>query len=829
MLLIKEPDAEPIPGYRLIEPLGRGGYGEVWKCEAPGGLVKAIKFVAGPLDELDNAPAPAAEELQAIQLIKSLRHPFLLSMERVELIDNELVIVMELADQSLLDLYHERRRSGLPGIDRKELLGYLQEAADVLDLLQRRHGLQHLDIKPGNLFLVSDHVKVADFGLVRSLSHPGQNGKPLAPGALTALYAAPELYQRGISSASDQYSLALVYQELLTGKLPFNGKNSRQLMLAHCTAEPDLSALPPEDRPIVARALSKEPSRRFPTCMEFIRALQAGSAAPTITSGQQARDTMLAGPRASGDTRRDSTANLTLPTRPADPQILPGYQFLSCRGRTPFEEIWEVQSPEGEPWLARFFYGLGGRDPGRDDALRRLESLRHPALPPLRLLPGGPGSLVVVTDRPGDSLREQFQAQRGSPPGDNLPGLPRRQLLGWLRQAAEALEELRQQTGWQHLGLTPRHLLIDDTRVRLADFGLLPLLWLPAGQLSAHLQARYAAPELFTGQGSQACDSYSLAVIFQEMLTGAPPWRGRRGGLPNFDSLTDADRQVVERAVDADPAERYTSCLELVAALEEAGSGRRLLAGVCGEASADGRELETAAILVAELLVEAGGGQALAQPELWGSSPFGGAMLQARFPARMPDGAWSAFEGFRRQWRAQPVRSGTSGVAFQIDLPGRFWQRWLSGTPALLVELQWEQHGHLQPELCVEIAAAEPERTSDALVREVAPLVLESLRQQFEAFPERRGRKRLSWPHPVRTSCLQADGSWSEPVAGEGKDISLTGMGIYLPQVLPSPSVRLELTVPTRPEPVVLLGRCVRLQRCSEGRYQAGIAFADAE
>ena len=45
MSFIREPNAEPIPGYRLIEPLGSGGFGEVWKCEAPGGLFKAIKFV----------------------------------------------------------------------------------------------------------------------------------------------------------------------------------------------------------------------------------------------------------------------------------------------------------------------------------------------------------------------------------------------------------------------------------------------------------------------------------------------------------------------------------------------------------------------------------------------------------------------------------------------------------------------------------------------------------------------------------------------------------------------------------------------------------------
>src|ERR1700687_4933430 len=138
-----ESGSEPILGYKLIERIGGGGFGEVWKCEAPGGLLKAIKFVYGDLQTASPDGQRAEQELKALSRVKTVRHPYILSLERYDIIDGQLLIVMELADRNLWDRFRESRGQGLPGIPREELLGYMAETAEALDLMNSLYQLQH--------------------------------------------------------------------------------------------------------------------------------------------------------------------------------------------------------------------------------------------------------------------------------------------------------------------------------------------------------------------------------------------------------------------------------------------------------------------------------------------------------------------------------------------------------------------------------------------------------------------------------------------------------------------------------------------------------------
>src|SRR5262249_15567354 len=205
-----------------------------------------------------------------------------------------------------------------------------------------------LDVKPQNLFLVSNHVKVGDFGLVNHL----QAGEP-GLGAITPLYASPEVFQGSISAHSDQYSLAVVYQELLTGGLPCTGKNSRVLMLQHAQQEPALQLLPEGDRTVVARALSKDPRARFGSCTEFINALAHGV-------------TEVVTPLTEVDTRKLPAAR-TVRTRPSDtprPTVPPSafgpLEITDLVARSPLTEVWRGKLPDGAPRLVSVLFGCAG-------------------------------------------------------------------------------------------------------------------------------------------------------------------------------------------------------------------------------------------------------------------------------------------------------------------------------------------------------------------------------------------------------------------------------------------------------------------------------------
>lgn len=253
------PGVEAARGYRLVQQLGKGGFAEVWKAEGPRGPV-ALKFLA--LSE-----KAALVERRSLAIITHLEHPHLLRIYETWQMDGFFVVAMELADGTLMDRWRCEREAGGVGIPRDELLRYLRDAAEGIDFLQKRY-IQHRDIKPQNLFLVGDTLKVGDFGLMRLLAH----SVTAHSGSLTVSYAPPEFFEGKTTRQSDVYSLAVSYCQMRGGRLPFAGSPAA-VVAAHLGRAPDLSMLPPQERAVVGKALAKRSDERWPTCRAFVEAL----------------------------------------------------------------------------------------------------------------------------------------------------------------------------------------------------------------------------------------------------------------------------------------------------------------------------------------------------------------------------------------------------------------------------------------------------------------------------------------------------------------------------------------------------------------------------
>ena len=313
----------PIPGYRLIKFLGRGGFGEVWKATAPGGLEVAMKFI-------NLSGKPGQKELRSLQVVRQLRHPNLIPVTAYWLRDeeghvlpdpveqemlqksstgkdvhstnkildtmvgmpdtlttpsygrpSELIIAMGLADTSLFDRLQECQRKGLPGLPQDELMGYMEDAAKAIDYLNspthkfmgesEPMSVQHCDIKPHNILIISGAAQVCDFGLARVMGDV-QNSSAAAG---TIAYAAPECIKEGKpSSTTDQYSLAISYLELKTGALPYDSETWMEVLAAVQDGNLNLSKLPPAEQAIIKRATAHDPADRFATCVAMVQALR---------------------------------------------------------------------------------------------------------------------------------------------------------------------------------------------------------------------------------------------------------------------------------------------------------------------------------------------------------------------------------------------------------------------------------------------------------------------------------------------------------------------------------------------------------------------------
>lgn len=265
---------EPFPGYKLRELRGRGGYADVWEAETKEGKRVALKFLSG----IESNAAP--REIRAIEAVRQLHHPHLVRVDSVWMFKGYIVISMELAEASLLDLLDAYKAEFGSPIIREHACLMLSQVASALDFLNTRQhhiddkvvAIRHCDVKPSNMLMFGDVIKLTDFGLTMIATSNLQPHRR----AGTLDYAAPEVFQGRISEHTDQYALGVSYVQLRTSKFPFHD-TPKNFDRKYTRPVPDLSLLTPPERPIISRALSAVPQDRWPSCRELIAELSKAS------------------------------------------------------------------------------------------------------------------------------------------------------------------------------------------------------------------------------------------------------------------------------------------------------------------------------------------------------------------------------------------------------------------------------------------------------------------------------------------------------------------------------------------------------------------------
>ena len=275
---------ERIGRYKIVKELGRGAMGIVYKAFDPKiGRTVAVKTIRfGEVEEPERRAKLRERLFREARSAGVLSHPGIVTIYDVEEEQDLAYITMEFVNGPTMEMMLGSGKA----LTADRLLDILRQTAAALDYAHRK-GIVHRDIKPGNIMVSEEgSVRITDFGIAKMTDSENltRTGNLLG----TPNYMSPEQV-RGLTvdGATDQFSLAVVAYESLTGERPFPGEHLTTVVYKIVAEEPISPerinpTLGPAIDEVLRKGLAKDPSERYPSCGEFVQALESACKA---TSG----------------------------------------------------------------------------------------------------------------------------------------------------------------------------------------------------------------------------------------------------------------------------------------------------------------------------------------------------------------------------------------------------------------------------------------------------------------------------------------------------------------------------------------------------------------
>jgi serine/threonine-protein kinase len=413
--------------YELAGEIGRGASGIVYRATDPAiGRTVAVKTLR--LDNLADLGERLGVRERLFREARSagaLLHPNIVTIFDAGEEQGVAYIAMELVEGSPLS----NRWNGTEAVPNETLMAILRQTAAALDFAHAK-GIIHRDVKPANILIDQTlQAKILDFGIAKLASQQMTHTSTLVG---TPNYMSPEQIEGAMMDGrSDQFSLAVIAYELLTGERPFRGPTLPALLYQITQQNPQPANLVNPTLPLAAanslqRALSKHPIGRYRTCTAFVEDLSAAlGAAPAWHSLPQG---------AAGDLPTIATHHASVPPPAAAPASAPVVHELPParpprRDDEPARRSWSWVAILGIPALAAggYFYWASQGGPGSDAATGSVSasSVDRPspmpdseAASPVEAAP--PPEEASVAPAPGPVDEQQAPAPAGDTPLPNF-------------------------------------------------------------------------------------------------------------------------------------------------------------------------------------------------------------------------------------------------------------------------------------------------------------------------------------------------------------------------------------------------------------------------